>query len=270
MLMLADSIRWAGKYFNFRLNSKPKGGHGIHSPFVYDLYTNVIGRDTREAIFEHIEAYRRELVRSNIPIIRTSFGAKVYSCLSGKETTLARVARDSSVPPYMGRLLYRLASHFQPKTIVELGTSLGISTLYLASGSAGSSIVTVEGDPTLANIAASRFRQLGLGRIEVRNGDFDLELPGILDLSSPGVVFVDGNHSYEATIRYFEQIASKAVDESVIVIDDINWSHEMESAWAEICHDRRVSVSIDLFRCGIVFFRKGIAKQHFRLRFGPF
>lgn len=260
-------------YFRFRARCLPRGGHRIHSPFMFSLYTETIEPDCRKnEVFDKINGYRRELRKCGLSVIRQRMGESSENGYRGEEVKLCDIARKVSVPEYEGRLLYRLVERFKPKTILELGTSVGISTLYMAlAASEGSSVHTIEGDEAVLDIARNRFAKMGLGQIHVHAGTFDTILPRLLEqLDSVDFVFIDGDHRGELLLRYFDLIAPKLSSNAVVAVDDIRWSRDMESAWNQLRSRDDVSVSVDLFRCGLLCFREGIPKQHFTLRFGPF
>ncbi|KAB2868838.1 MAG: class I SAM-dependent methyltransferase [Bacteroidales bacterium] len=258
-------------YYRFWLNSKPIGGHGIHSPYVYNLYTEVIEPDKKEKVFDKIEEYRKELKGCGISVIRKSIGESTNSGYRGEEVSLRKIATSVAIPKHLGRLLYRLIQNYQPKTIIELGTSVGISTMYIAHDNSKASIFTIEGDEAVLGIAQNRFRKNGLTNIQTLSGVFDEQLPRILsELNSVDFVFIDGDHNGRSLINYFNLLLPKINEKTVIIVDDIRWSKNMEKAWDYICANAKVSISIDLFRCGILIFEKGIAKQHFALRYGPY
>jgi len=266
--MFTKDIKLLIKYIEFRFRSKPKGGHGIHSPFVYELYTNCIEKKQNEPIFENIETLRKQLLNNHKIVSKAVFGA---SSNHSSSETISKITKRASIPPYLGRLLYRLTNYLKPAQIIELGTSLGISTMYIASGNRDAKVVSVEGDENLVNLATANFNKMGLNNVSVINGDFDSQLSSILgNTDRLDLVFIDGNHSEEATLRYFKLFSAKADNDTLIIFDDIRWSKGMENAWNNICNDSNVSISIDLFNCGLVFFRKGVVKQHFNLRYGPF
>lgn len=268
--MLVDYVHFLRKYINFRLKSKPRGGHGIHSPFVYDLYTNCIDTTLNKALFEKIETLRKELLKNVTPIPISDFGAKEKNTDSST-TTVSKVVKTTSVPTWKGELLFILVEYFKPRSILELGTSIGFSTMYLALANLNTRITSIEGDVNTAKLAQDNFNKLGLSNVTLINGDFDKELPIILSQQNEvELVFIDGNHSQEATLRYFNLFSEKASINTLIILDDIRWSLGMENAWNTICRDKNVSTTIDLFDCGLVFFKKGIAKQNFKLRYGPF
>ncbi len=242
--------------------------HGLHSPFVYDLYSKTIRKDNSEPVFESISGVRAAMFGSRRSIQITDFGA-------GSKVNQATVrdvrdiARHSEKPPRLGRLFYRLIQRFEHQTIFDLGTSLGLTTLYLASANDNGRVVTFEGCPQTAAIASANFEQLKLKNVEMIIGNIDETLPQqVANCEAIDFAFFDANHRYEPTIRYFETCLEKAHEGSLFVFDDIHWSHEMEAAWQVIKAHPSVMVTIDLLWVGLVFFRKTQPKQDFTLRFG--
>ena len=151
---------------------------------------------------------------------------------------------------------------------MELGTSLGISSAYLAAANSGSKLITIEGCKEIADVAAQNFTKLELKNIEQVVGNFDKVLPEVLKKTDQlDLVFFDGNHQKEPTPNYFKQCLEKANEKSVFIFDDIYWSREMKEAWEEIKNNKKVTVSIDLFYMGIIFFRKEQVKEHFMIRY---
>jgi len=244
--------------------------HGLHSPFVFGLYTTVICHDGEFGAFSRIEARRRELLRSSKAITVRDFGAG--SQVAGAGGALRRVraiARHAAKAPRLAQLLFRLVNHFQPATVLELGTSLGLTTAYLAAARSRSQVITFEGCPNTAAEARETFEKLDLKNVRLVEGNLDHTLPATLaGLPKPvDFVFFDGNHRYEPTLRYFEQCLAKAHENSVFVLDDIHWSAEMEQAWEAIKVHPAVTVTVDLFYVGLVFFRKTQPRQDFWLRY---
>ncbi len=260
-----NKLYTAYKYLIYRFQSVDE--HGVHSPFVFNLLLNVIYNKVKFYNYIKIEELRSKLLVSNQEINITDMGAGSTKGIK-KARKVKEIALHSAKSAKYGQLLFRLVNHFQPKTILELGTSLGISTSYLASVNSESEIFTIEGSEEIAKIAKNNFQELELTNIRSISGNFDTELPILLDrIDTLDFVFFDGNHRKEPTLRYFEQCLSKATEKSVFVFDDIYWSKEMTEAWEEIKKNAAVSVSIDLFFIGIVFFRKEQAKQHFVIKF---
>jgi predicted O-methyltransferase YrrM len=246
------------------LTSKHKKGFGIHSPFLFDLITLVFNDKSDKKAYRLAEIIRRDYLTSKRAIMVQDFGA-------GKNSGprfVREICRDSSVPEKYGELLYRLCNHFKPETILELGTSCGISTLYLASGNPMARVITLEGCPETAILAQNTFTKTQLENISLINGTFEELLPlTFFDLKHLGFVFFDGNHSYEATMNYFNQCVFFSKPDSIFVFDDIYWSPEMTKAWNEIILHPRVTLSLDLWRMGIVFFKAELKKEHYIIRY---
>ncbi|MBI3501817.1 MAG: class I SAM-dependent methyltransferase [Bacteroidetes bacterium] len=254
------------KYFKYWFFAK--NAHGIHSPFVFQLYNEAINKKGSYYSFDKIEHLRKKLLISKKEIEVADFGTGK----SGKRSIAAIVQRSAKNEKYC-QLLFRLAYHFHPETILELGTSLGISTLYLASANKKTTVITIEGSPEVAECAQKNFRTENAGNIKLVTGNFDVVLPDVLNQKIKlakrklDFCFFDGNHHKQPTLKYFSQCLEYAHNDSVFIFDDIHWSNEMEEAWEEIKSHPKVSVTVDLFFLGLVFFRTEQVKENFTLRF---
>ena len=165
-------------------------------------------------------------------------------------------------------LIGRLAAEISPASIVELGTCLGITTLYLAKAVPQAKVITIEGCPQTAAIARENFDKADAPHIEIRVGDFDELFPVLLEeLDEIGLIFIDGNHRKEATLNYFHLALAKIHAGSVMIFDDIYWSEGMKEAWDEIKAHPQVAFTIDLFYIGLVFFNTDEEKSDYRLRY---
>ncbi|MBI2968640.1 MAG: class I SAM-dependent methyltransferase [Bacteroidetes bacterium] len=248
--------------------------HNIHSPFVFQILTGMQLSDEDSDRIANIEKLRKGLLRDNSEIIFFEMGAgsKISSAdqkESGKPG-IKRMMRDiikSSVKPELGVILYKLCRYFKPEVVVELGTSAGISTAFLAMADPGGKIFTIENNPSSADAAEKNFRELGISNIEQIRGTFDNELPSLLGkLRKIDFIFIDGNHRKDPLLKYFELCLEKSHPSTVFIFDDIRWSDDMLSGWESVRNHERVSVTLDLFQAGIAFLVTGIAKQHYRLR----
>lgn len=260
-------LRLAGKYLHYYLTAANGKGHGIHSPFVFDFVTKVLNDRYRYPAYDRIEDLRRRLCNDPTLLEIEDFGAgSAWNSFSTR--TVSSLVRHAAKPPHLGQLLFRVARHYQPATILELGTSLGISTAYLAAGAPQSRLHTIEGAPAVAAKAKTNLRALDIDA-DLITGNFDTVLPSLLTTIPPvGLAFVDGNHRLEPTLGYFDLLARRAAHPSILIFDDIHWSSEMETAWTAIKNDPRVYLTIDLFFIGFVFFREEFKiKQHFTIRF---
>ena len=253
------------QYFLTALNGK---GHGVHSPFVFEFITKVLNDKTQYPCYKNIEQLRHQLKHDNTLLTIQDFGAgsRVHASYKRK---VSDIAASSLKPKKFSQLLFHIASFYKPFNIVELGTSLGITTAYLASANENAQVITMEGAKEVAAIARNNFQQLRIKNTDIIEGDFDINLSYVVNnLSSIDLAFVDGNHRKEPTVRYFEQLLSKTKNNSILVFDDVHWSKEMEEAWEHIKRHSSVTLSIDLFFIGIVFFRQEqLEKQHFSIRF---
>ena len=254
------------KYFvKFLLSSKNE--HALHSPFVFELYTKVIIAKTKNSIFIEIENLRKKLLRNKTVIEITDFGAgsRIYKT---NQREIRQIAKSAEKKPKFGKLLFRLIQWFKPATIFDLGTSLGITTIYESKAYRDARVTTFEGCPATAAIAQKNFEASNCQNIEVVVGNIDETLPkAISQIEQLDFAFFDANHRYQPTVNYFEMCLQKATEESVFVFDDIHWSDEMHEAWQYIKNHSQVMISIDLFFVGLVFFRKNQPKQDFVLRF---
>ena len=257
-----DFIR---NYISYRYSSRTK--YDVHPPFLFDLITQVFEDKKIYPGYEKIENLKKELIKNQQTISITDLGAG-SSMNKNPDRSISYIARTSSKEKKYARLIYRLAKYFQPDNILELGTSLGLSTAYMALGSPESKITTIEGCPNISAIAKDNFEELKIENIDLISGSFENELSKVLDsLPQLDFAFIDGNHQQKPTIKYFEQCLSKTVNDSIIIFDDIHWSEGMEKAWEYIKQHPDVTLSIDIFFMGIVFFKKELSREHFIIKY---
>lgn len=246
---------------------KAKTRHGVHSPFVYHLLDQVIYDFRVKMVYQDIEELRIELLRDKRRINITDLGAG-SQVNNNKQRQVREIARNALKPARIAQLLHRLAVDAKPRNIIELGTCLGITTAYLAKAVPESRVLSVEGCPETAAIAAENLKKLHINNAEILIGNFDIVLPGLIEgLPEIDFVFIDGNHSKEATLDYFKRFLPKLGSNSMMIFDDIYWSRGMKGAWQQIKAHPEVTVTIDLFWIGLVFVKKGLAKEDFKIRF---
>jgi predicted O-methyltransferase YrrM len=261
-----SSFQLAKKYAHYFVTAYNGKGHGMHSPFVYNFIINVLNDKKQYDCYLPIEKRRQQLKKDTTVIEVEDFGAG-SSVIKTKERMVKNIAASSLKPKKFAQLLFRIAKYYQPKTVLELGTSFGITTSYLAS--AGAKVFTCEGSPAIANIAMRTFEQLHVKNTQLTEGDFAKTLPLLLQqLKTVDLAFIDGNHRKAPTLDYFTQLLSHINSSSILIFDDIHWSADMEAAWEEIKAHPAVTLSIDLFFIGLVFFSPDFkVKQHFTIRF---
>lgn len=234
--------------------------HSIHSPFFFEFF-KVVRDKSHVWGADEIEAVRTKLLNNPFPIEITELGSGTAPS-SGKEK-LSHIAIRSLAPPKIAELYARIVKYLKADTIIELGTSLGISTLYLALRNEAQ-VVTLEGNKAIADIAITNFEFFDKKNISVVHGNIDHTLKeALFNMRKVDFVLIDANHRYEPTMRYFELVSKRVKEKSIVVIDDIHRSPEMGKAWDEICKHELVYGSIDLFRCGVLFFEPSLGKQHF-------
>lgn len=242
---------------------RAKDEHSIHSPFVFDLYTNIIKEAKPYYAFANIESIRAKYLLESKSISVTDFGTG-----NSSKRRISTIASRTLKKPKSAELLFRLANYFSPSNILELGTSLGITTSYLASANSKSQIHTLEGCPEIAAIASQTFKTLKLDNVNLTIGSFDENLESVLSsIPSLDFIFIDGNHRKEPTIKYFQACLKASNDKTVFIIDDIHWSAEMNEAWLALKQHPKVTISIDLFDIGILILSPNSLKQDFILRF---
>jgi predicted O-methyltransferase YrrM len=259
--------------FNFRFaiayllhRFKAKNRHGLHSPFVYRLVDSVIYDFDAKKVYEETENLRKQLFIDNRIIIITDFGAGSH-VNNNRKKKISDIAHHALKPPKMAQLLYRLAADMKPDNIIELGTCLGITTVYLKKASPTAKIYTLEGCPETAKAAGETFKKAGINDIELITGNFDDTLPSVINkLDALDFVFIDGNHQKDATLKYFEWCLPKVHENTLFIFDDIYWSEGMKQAWDQVKAHPKVTVTIDLFWIGLVFFKHGQAKQDFLVK----
>ena len=256
------------KYLQYYFTASNSKGHGMHSPFVFEFITKVLNDKTNYPEYEKVEALRDQLLNDHTIVEIEDFGA---GSMMGKKNrrSISSIAKNAAKPKKFGQLLFRMIKYYQPKTILELGTSLGITTSYLSLAKPDARLTTMEGSKEIADVAKRNFINLETRNIEIIEGNFDNALSSVVGgLLTVDFAFIDGNHRQEPTERYFKELLAKTNNNSILVFDDIHWSGEMEAAWEAIKNNAAVSCSIDLFFIGIVFFRKEFKeKQHFAIRF---
>jgi predicted O-methyltransferase YrrM len=258
------NFRFAKDYLVHRL--KAKNRHGLHSPFVYRLADEVIYDFGDKKVYHEVEGLRKLLLNDNrlIHVIDLGAGSRVNN---DQQKRVSVIARNALKPPKLAQLLYRLAADFRPENIIELGTCLGVTTVYLQKAAVNATVYTLEGSPQTAAVAAETFNKASANNIELITGNFDDTLPSVINkLARLDFVFIDGNHQKEATLKYFEWCLPKVHEKTVLIFDDIYWSEGMKEAWNLIKAHPKVTVTIDLFWIGLVFFRPGQAREDFFIK----
>ncbi|HTA62149.1 MAG TPA: class I SAM-dependent methyltransferase [Bacteroidia bacterium] len=252
------------KYIQYKLKAKDE--HAIHSPFVFKLYTEVISNSNNYYAFDALNKIRKQLLSNQQTIEVVDLGAGSKKMSSTRK--IADIAKYSVANKKYAELLFRLCNYFKPETILELGTSLGLSSLYIAQAVPSANITSIEGCPNTFAFAKQLIATTGVKNIETINQSFDDAFETTLKNKKFDLVYIDGNHTYQATVNYFKELLKSTDENSVLIFDDIYWTADMTKAWEEIKAHPAVTISIDLYKVGLVFFRKeNKQKEHFCLRY---
>ena len=284
-MLIRTGLYRIGAFIKHCLTARNTGGHGVHSPYLFEWVRMVMSDKHNYYSWAAIEECREKLLHDDRELEFVDYGSGVRSrslengagaCgLAFRDETRVRdIARGSLAKKKYAQLLARLVNWLGDGrlaigdgrlVIVELGTSLGITTAYMAMMDSRNKVVTYEGCPSVADIAKENWKALGIKNIDCRVGEITAE---ILDreLERVDVAFIDANHTYAGTRAYFKVLAEKVHAKSVVVVDDIHYNAEMEKAWKAICADERVTSTIDLYQMGLVFFDKHYWKRHYRIR----
>ena len=288
----------AKSWLRHQLTAWNTGGEGVHSPYLFEWVRMVMMDKNAYYIWGEIERCREKMLRDERELEFVDYGSaiKSRSLENGSEAAyslefrdvrrVCDIARRSLAKRKYAQMLSRLVNWLgsplltspsrggigdetledrKGLTIVELGTSLGVTTAYMAAMDSRNRVVTFEGCEAVANMAKENWKALNINNIECRVGEIDAEQL-TRDIEHLDMAFIDANHTYEGTCKYFDVLAGKVREKSVIVVDDIHYSEEMEKAWKAIRADERVTSTIDLYQMGLVFFDKHYWKRHYTMR----
>ena len=259
-------MTFISSYLQFLYNSTNQ--HGVHSPFVFDLVTKCFYDKKKYPEYEILKNYRKSLLENKNFIEVTDFGAGSRVFKSNKRQ-ISKIAKTAGISSKRAELLFRVVKHFQPSSILEIGTSLGLATSALSLGNAKARIKTLEGCSKTMNQCQFEFQK---SNSKTENIEFiTTEFSSYFKTHHPSpnthhLIYFDGNHSKKATLDYFELLLPTITNDSVWIFDDIHWSKDMEEAWKIIQNNPKVTVTIDTFQWGFVFFRTEQEKEHFTIR----
>lgn len=239
--------------------------HGIHSPFVYHLVTKCFNIKTNPTKISSLNKIRKSLYSNQKSITITDYG-KGSSVFKNNNRKVSDIAKIAGISNKRAALLLRIIDYFSPQNMLEIGTSVGLGTSVLSIANPEAEIITLEGCENTAQIATELFKTNHLNNIHLVVGNFNNSLPSVVKGKKFDLIYFDGNHQKSATLLYFNQCLETAHNDSIFIFDDINWSLEMQQAWEEIKNNPKVTITINTFYWGFVFFRKEQAKQHFTIR----
>ena len=243
---------------------KSKNQHGIHSPFVYDLVTKCFYDSKKQGAYKTLRAYRNKTIQHKKIIPITDFGSN-YRVFKSKERKVSTVTKNAKITLKKQKLLYRVISYFKPDTILELGTSIGLGTIAMSIANPSSKLITMEECPNTSKLAQHYFNEFGLKNIYLKNSTVE-DFFKIKSSIKYDIVFINENHNKEDIINYFNILSDKINNDSILIFDGIYWNIKMTEAWNQIKGNPKVTLSIDTYYWGFIFFRIEQEKQHFTIR----
>jgi predicted O-methyltransferase YrrM len=245
---------------------KSKNEHSVHSPFVYDFVSKCLYNKKFYPEYATLKNYRKSLLDNKNFIDVTDFGAgsKIFK---SNERQICQIAKSAGISLKRSELLFRIVKYFQPDTILEIGTSLGMATAAMHLGNKNAKIISLEGCSNTLNQTKFQFQKFDFDNVNFINMEFSSYFKSNNQQpTTNNFIYFDGNHSQKATLDYFNLLLPIITNDSIWIFDDIHWSSEMENAWEIIKKHKKVTVTIDTFQWGIVFFRSEQEKEDFVIR----
>ncbi len=256
------SVKFLLSYISCYFSSKTI--HSAHSNFLYNFIRAVFLDVNPYPDYDIAKNYRKQLLNDTTTITSPALGARPQT----KTSTVAQLTTATAKQHKYAKVLYLLIQYCKPKNIIELGTATGVSALYQALARPSATVYTLDGNNQLLESVKNNFAKMNIQNVEFIPGVFDNTFPALLyKLQTVDYIFFDGNHTYDATIKYFETALPHIHNKTIFIFDDINWSGEMQRAWKEICEHSSTTLCIDIFMMGIVLFDTSLAKQTFVYRF---
>ena len=206
------------------------------------------------SIFEACEKYRNKLLQDDTIVSFEIFG-------SNKTMLVKDICKKAASKPIWAQFLYLITKRLISPYFLEIGTNLGVSGTYILEAlksKKNSQLYTMEGLPQLCEIAQNQFSKISSNsKYKIYEGLYKNTFPKLLmDNKNFNIVFIDGNHKKEPTIKYFTDLQSQLSSPAIIIFDDINWSLDMQKVWKIVKSHKNVSYSIDMFKFGILIFDK--------------
>ena len=239
---------------------KAQGRHQIHSPFVYNFLDSCLKIKISKEFKTKIKLLTNSLSNNDTKLSITDFGAG--SKKMGQIRTVSSIYKNACCKGTYADLLYKLCTYYQPESILELGTNLGVGTFFLHEGNPHAKIITIDGCLETQNIAK---QNITTKNIQFSHASFD----EFLDTLSPqkfDLIYIDGDHRGASLLRYLDKLDSYCHSETILLLDDIRWSEDMLNTWKKLIDSETYHLTLDLFKMGILIKKQGKEKEHFILR----
>lgn len=181
-----------------------------------------------------------------------------------KKVPLSQLASHTSKSAPWSNLIFNLVKEIGPHRCLELGTCIGFSASYQCSAmmlNGVGSLVTLEGAPSLAEVAQKHLNEIGASNFEIIKGRFEETLETVLEDYAPfDFMFNDGHHDGKAMINYFEQCLSSFSENALLLFDDIGTYQSMRDAWSELCRHNQVAFAVEFGPMGLLGLGRNVDK----------
>jgi hypothetical protein len=229
-------------------------GYGVHSPFVYDLITQVIEEKCYFYAYRNISLIRLQLLQN-----------EQFVHYKGKRITVKKALRRYGISKKEGELLFRLTNYFKPHTILCIGSSLGLIPLYLTRYDSTVQCITLESEPDFANQAMCFLRREENPSLQIQIGSISETVPeSIVQFQRIDCIYINKNVEINDLEVIFTQCFPYVHDTAFCVLAGIRSSKEKYHYWKQLCQHPNVTVTIDLFYTGILFFKPDLHKRVYK------
>ncbi len=239
--------------------------YGIHSPFIYQFLIKCLYKPLSKTQLNALKVNRKHVLNNTEVIEINDFG-KGSQQFTTSQRHVNEMARKAGMSLHKAKLMNKIVGYFQTKAILELGTSVGLGSIAMATNHENITIDTIEACTNTCSTAKSHFNYLKLEHINVINSSFEQFFDQNLNPKPYDLIYLDGHHDKTATLQYFDNLEPYIHKDTIMIVDDIYWSKDMQQAWQELQKNQKVKVSIDLYFWGILFFKSGLSKQDFKIR----
>ncbi|MCF8236593.1 MAG: class I SAM-dependent methyltransferase [Saprospiraceae bacterium] len=225
--------------------------YSMHSPLLYSFCREVLDDRRSFYAFEEIEIWRYHLLHESSELHVVDLGAGGQDALD-QNRIVSSIAKTSLSPPWKCRYLFRMVLWWKPDLLLEFGTSLGVSTAYLAAASIHTPLITVDGSDSHLQLARKGWNKLGLDHIEEWNLSFQQAIQRIpWDQHGRILIYLDGDHRPARVLEILQTIQEKTRHPFLVIIDDIRWSDDMWAGWQEWRSAFQSGAWLDLYQVGI-------------------
>ena len=229
-------------------------GFGVHSPFVYDLITNVIEETCEFYAYRDISLVRLQLLQN-----------EQFIQYGKKQLTVKKALKRYGISTKEGKFLFRLANHYKPHTMLSVGSSMGLAPLYLARYDSTVQCITLECVQDIAEIATQVLSKEKNPALSIKTGTYRALLPeSIVQLQQIDCVYVDKNVGVNDWDTIFEQCEPFIHNATFFVLAGIRSSTEKQSYWTQFRQHPSITVAIDLYDLGLLFFQSKLHKQVYK------